>query len=63
MTTIADVALVEGADFEINKVLGIIAPLTAAAANTTIKVSGTSAADSGSRIRIGAGISGKYAIK
>ena len=63
VTTKAGVALVEGADFEINKVLGIISPLTEAVANTTIQVSGTSAADSGSRIRIGAGISGKYAIK
>jgi hypothetical protein len=63
VTTMADIALVEGIDFKINKVLGIIAPLTEAVANTTIQVSGTSAADSGTVIRIGAGISGKYAIK
>ena len=63
VTTASDTALVPDEDYTINPVLGLIAPLKDTVANTTVKVSGTAAANTGSRVLIGAGVSGKYAIK
>ena len=56
-------ALVEGEDYEINTALGLIAAKTTSTANTTVKVSGTSAAYAEPRIVIGADAAAKYAIK
>lgn len=56
-------ALVEGTDYQINKIQGLIAPLTAEAANTTVTISGSGTAYTATRVRIGAGGGGKYAIR
>lgn len=54
---------VEGVDYQLEPTLGLIAPLKAALEDTTVHISGTSAANTDQRVTIAAGASKKYAIK
>lgn len=56
-------ALTEGVDYKINKVQGLIAPLTDAAANTTVRITATGTVYTATRVRIGARTNAKYAIR
>lgn len=56
-------ALVSDVDYAINPVLGLISPLKGSVAETEIKISAESGADTGTRITIGAGATAKYALK
>ena len=56
-------ALVEGTDYQINKIQGLIAPLTDATAESTVKVTATGTAYEATRVRIGARTNAKYAIR
>ncbi len=55
--------LTEGTDYEINTPLGLITARNTSTANSTVKISGESAAYREPRIVIGAATSQKYAIK
>ena len=54
---------VQGEDYAINPVLGLISPLKSALTEKSVKVSAESGADTGTSIAIGAGRSAKYAVK
>lgn len=55
--------LVEGVDYKLKRGPGLIKPLTDAAANTTVTISGDATAYTATRVRIGAGGNKKHAIK
>lgn len=63
VTDSGDTALVEGTDYQINKIQGLIAPLTDAVASTTVKITATGTAYKATRVRIGAKTNAKYAIR
>ena len=55
--------LVEGTDYKLKPGPGLIKPLTAAVANTTVTVSGNAVATTATRVRIGVGGNKRHAIK
>lgn len=63
VTTSGGDALTEGADYELNAALGLIAARSDRAENATVLVSGEAAAYARPRVVIGANTSGKFAIK
>ncbi len=63
ITSPGGVTLVEGDDYTINSSLGLITPLKASLVAKKVNISGTSAAGTGVILTIGAGASGKYALK
>lgn len=63
VTDAGGTALTEGTDYQINKIQGLIAPLTAAVAETTVKITATGVAYTATRVRIGAKTNAKYAIR
>lgn len=63
VTNSGGTALVEGTDYQINKIQGLIAPLTAAVANSTVKITATGTAYKATRVRIGAKTNQKFAIR